>query len=98
MLFTFVFFLAAAAVEAAEGGIDQEIVLVGNDESLISLPALWEPPWPPFPPIFLIRPSFRVLPPISPPIGDWMGLLTEQFPRFLLEPPFYRPLNADALP
>jgi hypothetical protein len=75
------FALLSAVIAAAAGeGIDQEILLIGNDESLMTLPAPQEPLWPSFPPIFPIRPVFRFLPPIFPPLGDWMTVLTGQFP------------------
>ncbi len=98
MLFILLFAAAAPAARAADEGIDQEVILVGNDESTMALPAPWEPPWPPIPVLPPILPAFRFLPPIIPPWGDWMTVLTDQFPLFLLEKPFPGPPNSDAPP
>jgi hypothetical protein len=98
MLFILLFAAAVPAAKAADEGIDQEIILVGNDESTMALPAPWEPPWPPILLIPPVLPAFRFLPPITPPRGDWMTVLTDQFPLFLLEKPLPRPPNSDAPP
>jgi hypothetical protein len=83
---------------AAAEGIDQEIVLIGNDESEMTLPALREQPWPSFPPVVVLRPKLRPLPPFLPPKAGWMDILADRYAdRFFLRH-FGQPLDPDALP
>jgi hypothetical protein len=98
MLLSLLFSAASPAAEAAGEGIDQEVILVGNDESVMAFPAPWEPPWLSIPVIFPLLPIFRFLPPLIPPLGDWMPILTDQFPLFLLEKPLPGSPNSDAPP
>jgi len=98
MLFSLLFSAAVPAAEAADEAIDQEIILVGNDESVMALPAPWDPPWPLISPILPVLPAFRFLPPIIPPMGDWMTVLTDQFPLILPDEPLPGSPNSDAPP
>jgi hypothetical protein len=87
------------AAKAAGQNLDREIVIVGNDESEMSLPAPWMPPWPALPPVSPFRAGLRFLPPLMPPKGDWMRLHTgRRIPDILRDWPDARPLYPDASP
>jgi hypothetical protein len=67
----------AAGAAAADGPLDQQIILVGRDEAALPLPDPWQPPAFAFPEPDMARPETPLAPLAAPPVGEWADLLPE---------------------
>jgi hypothetical protein len=68
---------AAASAAAADGPLDQQIILLGRDEAALPLPEPWHPPGFAFPEPDMKRPETPFSPLAAPPLGEWADLLPE---------------------
>ncbi len=85
--FVMVLVLAAVCAAAAQEGISGDIVVIGSDETHMSVQGPLFPltlDLPLLGPVALPSPP---LAPVLPPMGDWPRPLIEQFPPILLRIP-----------